>query len=330
MTILRAFAALALGLLLLGCGPRSAIVVVPQTQGATVHEVLFATNRAPSAQLFGAERSAQVSYGAVRVSVPPAHEPGRVEYPGEAADPQKHFGIVDARRAAEGAGFGALLAQQLATRAAKERRVTIFVHGYNNSFAEALYMNTQIIHDYQTRDIPLLFSWPSAGENLGYLQDRDSVLFSRSAFETVLDQVQASGVESFTIVAHSIGSQLVMEVLRQHAIRNGGAQWGKLAGVVLVSPDIDVEMFEQQAADMGSLPQPFVVVGSRNDQLLRFSGVLNGNRLRLGTVEDTAVLTRAKAQVVSASFATRKLSANHTTAFSSPDMIALLRALESG
>jgi esterase/lipase superfamily enzyme len=322
------FAALLCLFALVGCGERSEIVVVPPLDGATVHQVLFATNRAANGRLFGAARSSETTYGIVNVSVPPEHEVGVVEYPGHSAKGQASFGIVDAATTKDPTAFEQLLQQQVALRPKGRRRAVVFVHGYNNTFAEALYMNTQIIHDYKSQDIPILFSWPSAGENLGYLQDRDSVMFSRSALETVLEQIDGSGIESFVIVAHSIGSQLVMEALRQHAIRNKGTQWPKLDGVVLVSPDIDIEMFEQQRADMGGLPKPFVVIGSGNDRLLALSGVINGNSVRLGMVEDASILANADATVVSSSFATHLFSANHTTAFASPEMIALLKGFD--
>jgi esterase/lipase superfamily enzyme len=280
-------------------------------------------------RLFGAARSSITSYGTAVVSVPPDHKVGVVEYPGKSADAKAAFGITQAATSQNPAAFDHIVAERVAARPLGNRRAVVFVHGYNNTFSEALYMNAQIVHDYQSPDIPVLFSWPSAGENLSYLQDRESVMLSRSALEALLDRLSASGIESFTIVGHSIGSQLVMEALRQHAIRNGGKQWPKLAGVVLVSPDIDVEMFEQQRSDMGGLPQPFIVVGSGKDRLLPISGVINGNSLRLGLVEDTAVLASGDATVVSASFATEILSVNHTTAFASPAMIALLKGLEA-
>jgi esterase/lipase superfamily enzyme len=310
---------------LTACAERAEVVMVPQVAGASVHEVLFATNRAPNARLFGNTRSATTSYGTARVSVPPAHEKGVVEYPTSTANPKTEFGILSAKTTQSAASFDTVLAQRVAARAKGNRRAVVYVHGYNNTFAEALYMNTQIIHDYQSPDIPVLFSWPSAGDNLGYLQDAGSVMYSRSALEALLDQLNASGVESFVIIGHSIGSQLVMEALRQHAIRNHGQTWSKLDGVLLVSPDIDVDNFEQQRKDMGGLPQPFVVVGSGKDRLLKISGVINGGEARLGTIEDTEVLGNDDATVVSASFATHMLSTNHTTAFTSPAMMALLQ-----
>lgn len=312
-------------LCLVGCGERSEIVIVPKTPGASHHQMLFATNRAPNARLFGNERSAKISYGTVSVSVPPKHKVGVVEYPGKTADPMSEFAIVTAATTQNPATFDHVLAQMIAKRPAGSRRAVVFVHGYNNTFSEAIYMNTQIIHDLGTSDIPVLFSWPSVGENLGYMQDRESINYSRSALEGLLDQLNASGVESFVIIGHSIGSQLVMEALRQHAIRTNAAHWPKLAGVLLVSPDIDVAMFEQQRKEMGTLPQPFLVVGSGKDRLLSLSGVINGSQARLGTLDDSTLLTNDDTTVISASFATHLLSANHTTAFTSPELLAVLQ-----
>jgi esterase/lipase superfamily enzyme len=80
MTFLKIWPVLAL-LCLSACGERSEIVMVPQTQGAALHEVLFATNRAPDSRLFGATRSSITTYGAAMVSVPPTHKTGVVAAP---------------------------------------------------------------------------------------------------------------------------------------------------------------------------------------------------------------------------------------------------------
>lgn len=312
------------------CAARDEIVVVPARADATLHDVLYATNRAPNNRLFGDERSSVVSYGQIQVSVPSSHKLGVVEYPDKNnANPQSEFGIVEASATTETTGFARILQNQIDKRAAGKRTAIVYVHGFNNSFAEALYMNTQLLHDYGRKDIPVLFSWPSAGENLAYLHDRDSVMLSRSALESLLDQLEASDLEGFFIVGHSIGSQLIVEALRQHAIRNDGDQWSKLSGVMLVAPDIDVDLFEQQMVDMGGVPEPFFVVASENDRLLALSGIISGSAARLGAVDDPVRYGVGNATLMSATFASDIWSVNHTTAFTSPEMIAFLRSYNS-
>ncbi|WP_254016398.1 alpha/beta hydrolase, partial [Mesorhizobium escarrei] len=42
-----------------------------------------------------------------------------------------------------------------------KRQVLIFVHGYNNSYADAVFRFAQIVHDSGTDAAPILFTWPS-------------------------------------------------------------------------------------------------------------------------------------------------------------------------
>jgi esterase/lipase superfamily enzyme len=54
-----------------------------------------------------------------------------------------------------------------------DRSVLVFVHGYNNRFDDSVFRFAQIVHDSGTTAIPILFTWPSAGELLSYGYDRD-------------------------------------------------------------------------------------------------------------------------------------------------------------
>jgi hypothetical protein len=136
-------------LALAACAARDQIAFVPATTGATFYDVLFATNRAANDQLFGRERSATLTFGQIRVSVPSDHKLGVVEYPDSTPAPQTEFGVVEARTTETKSGFGQLLDTEITKRAQGQRTAIVFVHGFNNTFAEALFMNTQLLHDYK-------------------------------------------------------------------------------------------------------------------------------------------------------------------------------------
>ena len=63
-------------------------------------------------------------------------------------------------------------------------------------------------------------------------------------------------VKSIDIIAHSMGTWLTMETLRQLAIAGDRDLGGKLGYVVLASPDIDVDVFKKQMMRYGKPDQP--------------------------------------------------------------------------
>ena len=132
----------------------------------------------------------------------------------------------------------------------------IFVHGYNTRFEEAVYRFAQIVHDAGVDVAPVLFTWPSGGNVIDYVYDRDSAMYSRDAFETVLQAlVDNPNVGSISILAHSMGNYLTVETLRQMAIRDHGLPT-KIREVMLASPDIDVDVFRRQIAEIDAGPRP--------------------------------------------------------------------------
>jgi esterase/lipase superfamily enzyme len=125
---------------------------------------------------------------------------------------------------------------------------------------------------------------------LGYVYDRDSVVFARDGLEDLIRETVAAGATRITLVAHSMGSFLSMEVLRDIALRDGRVM-PQIRGVVLISPDIDVEVFRMQAKDIGTLPQPFLIFGSDRDRVLRLSALITGQSGRLGSLDSVEQLS---------------------------------------
>ena len=103
-----------------------------------------------------------------------------------------------------------------------DRDAVIYVHGFNNTFSEGLYRIAQLSKDLDMPGVTAHYSWPSAGNPLGYVADRDSSLFARDGLERLMQEVVASGAERIVLVAHSMGSALTMEALRQIATGNRG------------------------------------------------------------------------------------------------------------
>lgn len=86
----------------------------------------------------------------------------------------------------------------------------------------------------------ILFSWPSKAELTGYIADKDAVTLSRDALAHLVTRPAAErGVRGVKLVAHSMGSWLTMEVVRQIRIASHVRTIEKLNDVTLAAPDID-------------------------------------------------------------------------------------------
>ena len=105
-------------------------------------------------------------------------------------------------------------------------------------------------------------------------------------------------VRDITIFAHSMGSWLTMEALRQYSIRNGGLN-DKITNVVLASPDLDVDVFWRQMETLGPDRPPFTILVTQDDRALWFSRLIAGAS-RLGGTDPTSpeVLERLQQAVL--------------------------------
>ncbi|MFW2587538.1 alpha/beta hydrolase [Sagittula sp. SSi028] len=320
-------------LVLAACAPRGSMTVMPELAGQElqVQPIFVASNRLPRdvdqdlffQQSFGDVRDPTLRFGRVDLSVPPAHRTGRIEWPGgQTPDPRRHF-IASAN-----IGYSQFeFRQAVAQAAGPHGTVVVFVHGYNVNNAEAIYRLGQIAVDYEAREPVVAFSWPSAGNPRGYVYDRDSVMFSRDALEQLLSALATEDLD-ISLVAHSMGSQLVMETLRQLSISGNNDVLTHLDGVALISPDIDEDVFVQQAKRIHPFPQPFALLVSRRDRILDLSAFLVGKPTRLGSIDDPERLGDLPVEVIDLSEMSTRQGAGHSTAFTAPGAISLLRDMD--
>ena len=175
------------------------------------------------------------------------------------------------------------------------------------------------------RNRRILFSWPSAGDPRGYIYDRDSVLFARDGFEQLIRDLRARGQRKIFIMAHSMGGYLTMEALRQMALKGDRQVMDAISAVVLMSPDIDPDVFRQQAETIGRLPQPFVIMTSRKDRVLSAAELLTGRKPRLGRIESAEAVAGLDVSVLDLTGFDDGSAGGHMVAASSASAIQLLR-----
>lgn len=179
--------------------------------------------------------------------------------------------------------------------------VLIYVHGFKQTFETAVLDAAQLSDGIRFRGRTMAFSWPSRAGLFDYAYDRDSAMWSRDAFERVLSSLVSSpGGGRVHIVAHSMGTMLTLESLRQLYGRYGDTVTSKIGAVVFAAPDIDMDVFSSAVQRIGPLAGKITVIASTNDRALALSGQLAGGMTRVGAAEK-AVIARLGVRVVDAS-----------------------------
>jgi esterase/lipase superfamily enzyme len=291
-----------------GCAGRTAegvLIAAADTanfEGTSRVTVLAATTRQRSngsaGEMFTGRRGDGVTYASITVSIPPdnGRKIGEVQWPTSLpGDPRRDFVTTSANYIGKKEFTDAITADAKLT---KRNKVLVFVHGFNSRFDDAVYRFAQIVHDANASGIPVLFSWPSRGElNLrAYTYDRESANYSRDALEALLDQIASNpNIAEINIVAHSMGNWVTLESLRTRSIETQRAQsvrakriLDKVKNVLLVAPDVDIDVFRTQIARIG-IPRPRIAVFvSQDDKALALSKTIWGGMPRLGDIDPTA------------------------------------------
>jgi esterase/lipase superfamily enzyme len=276
-------------------------VLVPVTEsvpGTSRVPIFVATTRQRSTtdpgEMFSGDRAAEVSYAAITVSIPPdaSRKVGEVQWPASLpGDPRRDFVTASADYLDKQTFTASIAAIAKQTGRSK---ILVFVHGFNNRFDDAVYRFAQIVHDSKVPAIPVLFTWPSRGEMRlrAYTYDRESANYSRDALEGLLNMlVSYPTVTEVNLLAHSMGNWVALEALRGRSMRGtqtlGPIKTDKLKNVMLVAPDVDVDVFRMQIQRMGAARPRIALFVSQDDEALNLSKNIWGGIPRLGDVDPT-------------------------------------------
>lgn len=274
--------------LLAACGSRPGPELLNETAASTpgtkVVTVYVATTRQrDQGGTFTSDRSRTLNYARFRISIPPVHKPGNIEWPGSSPDPRTNFVTVEQRQL-DRATFESEVSR---SRGGKPPGVGVFVHGYNTNFTEAVFRIAQMAADANVDAVPILFAWPSEGSVGGYVADKEAVTFSRDQLAELLTMLAAKRTQGpIAVVGHSMGGWLTAEAVRQLRIGGKDAVIRRLQ-VILAAPDIDVDVFGAQVATIGPLDPPMTVLVSRDDIALKVSELLATSRQRVGRLDVT-------------------------------------------
>lgn len=333
--LILAFVSVILG----GCaGPRAVLWLGPNSDAASVAAtaaavqkpaepeaivpVYVATSRKRSDNLslpYNEKRSKELNYSRVDVGIPKTHVKGVVEKTGFKPDPAKHFAAVSFQTFPNSHVFVKQLNKALDERAPKDQEILIFVHGYNNNFADSTFRAAQFVYDYKLKSVTVHYAWPSAASLGLYVYDRDSANFARDGLAELLKLIAKTKAKRILLVGHSMGSFVTMEALRSLALNEEIQALKRLNSVMLAAPDIDLDVFEKQLKDITPLPAMGVLV-SRNDSALNISGRITGGHSRVGDGTSIQTLQEYGITVIDASSVD---GGDHSVFASSPTLMAL-------
>jgi esterase/lipase superfamily enzyme len=238
--------------------------------------VLVATTRkaasgAKEKPWFGFERSSRISVARARIAAPAR---GRFSLSAVGVEIWRLDEVDLAPRLSD------LLAQN-----GPPRDVLVHVHGFNHTFEQSVIAAARLADGIEFRGETLAFSWPSKGSLFDYGYDRESAMWSRDGLERVLTRlIENPNVARIHIVAHSIGTMVAMEALRQTYARRGPPLVARLGAVVFAAPDIDMDVFRSSVERVSALASRITVVVASNDRALAVSGWIAGTT-RVGTAD---------------------------------------------
>ena len=200
------------------------------------------------------------------------------------------------------------------------KEVVVFIHGYNNTFADAANATGSICRLLGGDFVCVLLTWPAGGSRgafLGYNVDRESGEFAVADMRKAIRAIgQTEGVRGVHIIAHSRGTDVLASAFQQlsdeaYVSRFSNTENLKVRNIVLFAPDIDIDVaatkifdvFSDPDAPYGAKKNPnaairqgsfhLTIYSSPGDQALGLSSSIFGSRLRLGQLDLSGPEARA-------------------------------------
>ena len=255
------------------------------------------------------------------MGIPSTHQLGQLEIARGTPDPRVHFHNAGFQIYPSVDAFGREIATQ-------NKPINLFVHGFNNTFAESTFRFAQIVHDVDRDGTPVHFSWASRGAANSYVYDRDSALMARDDLAALIVTLSESSSQDVVLAAHSLGSLVLMEALVQLTHRNERRALQQISQVLLISPDIDADLFADQMRQIDFPPSRVVIAVNNSARMLAVSGRITGNQRRVGRDLTPQVLRTAGFQVLDLSSVEDGDLAGHFLMATSPTLLTFMRSLE--
>ncbi|MGR3660292.1 MAG: alpha/beta hydrolase [Paracoccaceae bacterium] len=300
---------------------------VGSVEQAHKHKIFIATTRR-STEVIGAfysgKREPELGFASVLVSIPPNHMPGQIERPKNLPpDPREEFAIIEPTVFGSDSSFVRSLNHALAQLPRQDRKILLFVHGYNNTISDSILRIAQFVEDTDFNGVPVLFSWASAAKTTHYVYDMNSALIARPKLMETANILGRTNATGFNLLAHSMGAMLAMEAIVQANLAGTFNPSGRLENILLAAPDIDLDLFRSQISQIPKSSQGYFVLVSKNDKALGFSERISGGVERVGSA-DAEELKGLGVTVIDVTEIDDSASGTHSKFAGSPEIVQLI------
>lgn len=291
--------------------------------------VYYGTDRAvePNAKRlqYGTERAHKLQLGRALVTVPTSHKVPNIERPWvieipyfkykvyeEKEDPAKHFTMQEVKALSK-EELLTYIKERLAASKTFRNHAFVFVHGFNTSFDAAVYRTAQVTYDLKFDGAPFVYSWPSGGNVASYTYDRGSAEQAEPHLAEFLDfVVKETGAKSISLIAHSMGNELLLRVLER--MRPSVPEGVEISQVILAAPDVDRDKFSNIARQITDFASGVTLYAAANDRALEYSARFWGGVPRAGDVPATGPLIVDGVDTIDVTaVSTDTLSLNHSS-----------------
>lgn len=294
---------------------------------ATQRKIFLASTREETetaGALFSEFRSRELGLASVQVSIPPNHVVGELERAKRLPpDPAREFAVIDPVIYDNEAAFIASLNRELAQFPRGKRDILFFVHGYNNTTSDAVLRLAQFAHDTNFEGVAVLFDWASAASVTRYVYDLNSALVAREKIPEISSIMLRSNANSVDIFAHSMGSLLTMEGMKDAALKGQLNATQRISSITLASPDIDMDLFRSQLRQIDIKLDKFFVLLSEDDSALKISRRIAGGVPRVGAA-DIDELAELGVIAIDLSEIDDSRSGSHNKFAGSPEVVQLI------
>lgn len=265
----------------------------------TAIPIYFGTDRnrtsTPAGALtFGPDNADALSLGQAIVTIPKEHRVERgvarpswldllsLQNPFR-EDPARHFTLERLDVFANEEQFLDAVAARMKAASEFKNQALVFVHGYRNTFDDALFRAAQLSFDTGFDGATFVYSWPSAGGIRYYVHDEENARLAEPHLEAFLDLVaKKSGAETVHVVAHSMGNQPLLRVMKRIAEKPG--RKNNIRSIVLAAPDVSWREMQEAATSLARLAGVATLYASKNDRALQISRQLRRGLPRAGDV----------------------------------------------